>query len=286
MTIRVARSAAALVLLLVLAGCAQGGRAGDGGPAAEPYPYAPDDLVLQVSWTGGFVTPHMLAGRLPLVSVYGDGRVITEGPVPAIYPGPALPNLQVTRIDRAAVQDLVDRALDAGVGESGDLGRPPVADVPSTRFSVSTGLETIVREVYALETDVDESSGLTPEQISARAELREFLDWVSELAVGASQPYEPTAVAALVTEYVPAEEPELTPPDTPWPGPPLPGEPFEVMLGISCVLATGDHTAPVLQAARAGNALTPWVGADGRRWSLTFRPLLPHESGCTDLQQG
>jgi hypothetical protein len=282
-TIRVARSAAALVLLLVLGACARSAGGDDGGAPAGPYPYAPDDLVLQVSWTGGFVTPQMLAGRLPLVSVYGDGRVISEGPVPAIYPGPALPNLQVILIDRAAVQDLVDRALDAGVGETGDLGTPPLADAPSTRFTVSTGLETIVREVYALSEAGDDGTGLTAEQAAARAELRAFLDEVTGLSAGGSESYTPEALAALVTPY--AAEPELPQPDTAWPGPELPGEPLAAPLGLSCVVGTGEQAGAVLDAAAQANALTPWLSPDGARWSVLFRPLLPHETGCADLQE-
>ncbi len=279
-----ARSAAALVLLLVLAACGRGSGDDDGGTPAGPYPYAPDDLVLQVAWTGGFVTPQLLTGRLPLVSVYGDGRVISEGPVPAIHPGPALPNLQVARIDRAAVQGLVDRSLDAGVGDTGDLGTPPLADAPSTRFTVSTGLETIVREVYALAEAADDGTGLTAEQTAARAELRGFLDELTGLTAGASESYAPEAVAALATPY--AAEPELPQPDTAWPGPALPGEPLAGPLGLSCVVATGEQAAAVLDAAAQANALTPWVTADGARWSVLFRPLLPHETGCADLQQG
>ena len=29
---------------------------------------------------------------------------------------------------------------------------------------------------------------------------------------------------------------------------------------------------------------TPWVTSDGARWTVTFRPLLPDESSCADLQ--
>ena len=38
-------------------------------------------------------------------------KAISEGPVDARYPGPALPNLQVSHLEPGAVQDLVDRAL-------------------------------------------------------------------------------------------------------------------------------------------------------------------------------
>jgi hypothetical protein len=49
------------------------------------------------------------------------------------------------------------------------------------------------------------------------------------------------------------------------------------------VTATGQAAAAVLAAARSATQLTPWTSTDGRKWSVTFRPLLPGESGCADL---
>jgi hypothetical protein len=281
MTTRGARTAAVAALSLVLAACARPGVAGDGGGS----PYEPDDLVLQMAWTDGFVTPQLLTARLPIVSVYGDGRVVTQGPVVAVFPGPALPNLQLQRIGPDAVQDLVDRALDAGVGDTADLGMPPVADLPSTRFTVDTGLEVVRREVYALSV-VDELAGLTEEQVAARAELRSFADELTALSADGTEPYRPAAVAAVVTPYTPPDASEPAQPEVPWPGPALPGEPLDSALGTSCLVATGDDAAAVLEAARSATSLTPWVGPDGARWSVTFRPLLPHETGCADLRNG
>jgi hypothetical protein len=289
---RIVRSAGALGLALLLCACAQ--RAG--GAAADPtepgLPGAPDELVLQVSYTGGFVTPEMLAARLPVVSVYADGRVLTEGPVIAIYPAPAWPNVQVQEIDRAAVHSLVERARAAGVTETGDLGMPPLADVPSTRFTLVTATETSVREVYAL-TEADglgPDSGLAEEQLAARAELRGFLDELTDLpgtlgaaAVSAVAAYEPEAVAALARPWT--ADPEIVQPESRWPGPALPGEPAGPLPGLGCVTATGDEARAVVAAARAATSLTPWVTDDGARWAVTFRPLLPHESGCADLTQ-
>jgi hypothetical protein len=281
----IARSAAALAALLLLGACAQNANGGgnSGGGGSTPYAYAPDQLVLRVAYTGGFVTPQVVVSRLPLVSVYGDGRVLSEGPTPAIYPGPALPNLQVSHIEQSAVQDLVDAALDAGVGETDDLGSPPVADAPSTLITVSTGLETLEREVYALMEVPEDGSGLTADQLAARKKLLGFLDQVTDLYSGASEPYSPAAVAGIVGPYTPGDDPMLVQPDQPWPGPDLPGEPLTGPAGLSCVVASGDQATAVLAAAGNANALTPWVGADGSRWSVTFRPLLPDESGCADL---
>jgi hypothetical protein len=277
---------AALALLLLLCACAQ--RGGDARSPQAPAAGDPGRLVLLVEHVGGFVTPEMLAGRLPLVAVYADGRVLAQGPVPAIYPGPALPNLQVWQLDADGVRTVVDRAVAAGVPETGDLGSPPVADAPATRFTLVTEEGTSVREVQAL-FELPDDGGLTPEQRAVRGELMGLIDVLSspDASLGAAGPesYRPTAVAALATEYSAAPEPELVQPEAPWPGPALPGEWLEERLGLSCVVARGAQADAVLEAAGRANALTPWLAGDGSRWALTLRPLLPHESGCADLQQ-
>jgi len=289
-----AAPAAVLTLALLLSGCAE--RSTGATPAATPTTPAAqlpagDALVLRVQYVGGFVTPEMLAGRLPLVSVYADGRVISEGPVAAIHPGPAWPNVLVHQADRATVQQLVDAALAAGIAETTDLGSPGIADAPATRFTLSTAEGTTVREVYALR-EGDGDPMLTEEQQAERAELLELFteltDLPSTLAPAGSAPaaYEPTAIAALVRPEAAAEgdpilEPLADQPALAWPGPALPGEP--IAPDLTCVLASGDQARAVREAAQGANALTPWTTGDGARWSLSFRPLLPQETGCADL---
>lgn len=109
--------------------------------------------MLEVGEVGGYTTPALLAGRAPSVTVCSDGRLIAHGPVPAIWPAPALPNLQLYRLDDGGVRELVEQALAAGVSETTDLGNPPVTDVTDvtgTRLTVRTGGETVTREVCAL----------------------------------------------------------------------------------------------------------------------------------------
>lgn len=268
------RGAALLAAALVLSACA--GSGGAAAPAPSSAAPLPDGLVLQVALTGGYTTPEELAARLPVVSVYGDGRVLTQGPQIEIWPAPALPNVQVQQVDEATVRDLVDRAVDAGVTESGDLGEPPLADVPTTRFTLVTAEGTSVREVYALaETP---AGSLTAEQAGARERLRGLVEALTSLD-GESEAYVPQTVAGVVRPYT--GDPELPQPDVAWPGPALPGSPLGA--GLTCVSATGQQAADVLAAAASANALTPWVADDGSRWSVTLRPVLPHESGCTDL---
>jgi hypothetical protein len=284
------RSASAALLVLGLAACAE---QPGGTPAPSPpdvqLPAEPAALVLQVAHTGGFVTPDALASRLPLVSVYADGRVFAQGPVAAIYPGFAWPNVQVRQVPPEQVQDLVDRALAAGVADTADLGTPPLADAPSTRFTVVTAEETFVREAYALAEAVG-SEGLTEEQRSARAELSSLLDELTRVAQpgdGSPQVYEPSAVAAVVRPWTAPEDDgsglDFAGPPLPWPGPPLPGEPLGPLPDLTCVTASGEQAAAVREAAGDASVLTPWSSADGTTWSVTFRPLLPDETGCADL---
>lgn len=284
------RSVALLGVLLLATGCAQAGPGAAPSSSSSPSTSAPSPdsgggLVLQVAHTGGFVMPPTTFARLPLVSVYADGRVITEGPVIAIHPAPALPNLQVAQLDPARVQDLVQRALDAGVGQDLDYGMPPVADVPSTRFTVVTDDGTEVTEVYALQEGLfpePDAAGLTEEQVAARAGLQDLLEDLTA-AGSPTESYEPDAVAAVVTPYVEADDAAPEQPEVAWPGPPLPGEPLDEPLDISCVTARGEAAQAVLEAAASANAATPWTSDDGTRWSLLLRPLLPHETGCADL---
>ena len=277
------RPALAIAVLFGLAACGERGAVTAVPPStARSAPAAADGLVLRAEYTGGFVSPSATTGRLPLVSVYADGRVLAEGPVEAIFPGPALPNVQETTIDQGAVQDLVDQAMAAGVAETSDLGSPPVADAPSTRFTVVTADETYQREVYALSETPLEGGGLTPDQAAARAKLTDLFTTLTDTVAGASESYEPDAVAAIASPWIDPGD-GLAPPETAWPGPALPGEPTGGLPDVGCVTATGDQAHALLVAAASANAATPWVGADGTRWSVIFRPLLPDESGCADL---
>ncbi|OHV27301.1 cold-shock protein [Parafrankia soli] len=324
MTLRGARLVAAVVpLVLTAAACA--GAAADvrdsvvGGSAAagdSPGTGArADTAVLRVDWVGGFVTPEMLATRLPIVAVYPDGRVMSEGPQTLTYPGPALPNIQLRRISAADVRKLVDRAAAAGVGAEQDFGQPPVADAPSTRFTLRTaaGVEMQVEALFEAD-----GHGLTAQQQSARRAAQELFTALTDLptalgpgAVSESESYIPAAVAAIASPWVgdcssPSEAavpsgsglpsggtaPSGT--DVPcgggtagtervWPGPALPGEPVGGGVDLSCVTASGEEATNLLAAARTAVTTTRWT-SDGRQWRVAFRPLLPGESGCADLR--
>jgi hypothetical protein len=260
-----------------------------GSPATAgrtPASYAADDLVLRVRTYGGMVPVAVAVAELPEVSVYGDGRVITTGPVLDMYPGPALPNVQVRHIGRDKVRSLAKRSLEAGVGTDKDLGVPNVADAPATSITVLAESGPLTTSVAAL--DMTGGDGLSGSQVEARKRLVDLVRSLRDLpktlgggAVDEPVAYVPAQLAAIAHRWtegqggLPAD-----PPPVDWPGAaPLPGAPAPGRTGVNCLLA---DAAPVLAAAKAANARTPWV-SDGVRWEINFRPLLPDESSCADL---
>jgi hypothetical protein len=140
-------------------------------------------------------------------------------------------------------------------------------------------------EVYALrETDV---LGVNRSQQAARAKLRNLVDALSDLprtlgadAGGPPQPYRPVAVVGVAERWVQIGSQEQ--PERAWPGPTLPGKPFEGAADVSCVLVAGDTVKAVLDLARDAPGGTPWRSG-GQRWLMNVRPLLPDESSCADL---
>jgi hypothetical protein len=277
-----------VVLLGLVGGCAQPGPGGRGpGPGPGPGTYQPDDVVLRVDLVDGFIPREYLVTRLPKVSVYGDGRVITGGPVIDIYPYPALPNVLVQTISPAGVNALVVGALDHGVGNGADVGQPNIMDAASTRFTVLTDEGPLVSSANAL---FEGDGGLTAAQRSARSALRDLLDDLADLsktlgpdAVGEQEPYQPKVLAAVSREWTAPDSTEApAQPERAWPGPTLPGGPVGTIPGVGCVTVTGDDLDTVLDAARSADVLTPWT-SDGRKWLVGFRPLLPEETSCANL---
>jgi hypothetical protein len=283
------RAALAGLLVVPVAACARVDAGEVGGTAIGGLGGDGNEVVLRVEQTGGLLPPAALFGRLPVVTVYADGRVFTEGPQTLAFPGPALPNIELRRITVEDVDALVARARAAGVGSGVDLGHPAVADAPLTRFTLTVATGTEVLEVYGLVEGDQPADGLTEAQRAGRAKLRDLLAALTDLPgtlgsdrVGAAEPYAPEAVAALASPWHgdPAGSPASS--AVAWPGPALPGPPLRSGLEQGCVVVRGDAATELLTLAAKANAQTPWTWGDDR-WSVVLRPLLPDETECADL---
>jgi hypothetical protein len=189
----------ALLPLLAVAAC---GQQGQGTSADEDalgaVPAAPDALVLQVVRAGGFLPAGAAFGSVPSVSVYGDGRIVSEGAQIDVWPTPALPSVQVGRLAAEQVQRLVAAGREVVEAEE-DYGQPPVADAPTTAVVVQDGGARSIAAAVALEELSGElappdGGGLTDEQQAARERLRAVVRSVQDAASAApAEAYEPGA---------------------------------------------------------------------------------------------
>lgn len=264
----------------------------DAGSEFE-YPAGDDDLVLLIDEAREIQGMSISVLDLPWLAVYGDGRVITQGPIIAIYPPPALPNLQEARLSSDGVQALLRAAYDAGLLDGdADYRRSTAPDATTTTFVVTAGGTTTRVSVYALD-DEDLPDDTSPEELEARASLRMFwqqvVDYRSTVPEGSVvQDERAFDVERLQLVVVPATNP-LVPPDpsispdsSEWPLDTPAAEFGETMSDLPdarCGVVEGDDLELVLTAMQSANLMTEWE-SDGRTFAVYPRPLLPHEAGC------
>lgn len=297
---RTSIAAAAALLALVGAACADTADTGAGSRSTTPPVDQATDpakdpggttLVLRVATEGGFTPVDYQLTNMPTFSLYGDGTIVTTGPMIEIYPPPALPSLQSQTVDSAGMDAIVAAAIDAGLDSAGDLtdmGSVAIADAPDTVFTLhADGVDTTVR-VYALMALQDRPPTMSKEEWEARVALNGLVEdlmdlpsWLPEGSVqGEPAPYTAAGARVYVADY--QGEQDLAQSPVAWPL-----EPSLASFGLDdpasgyrCGTVTGeDWTQTLAPLAEGANRLTPWT-SDGRRWSLRFRPLLPDERGC------
>lgn len=276
-----------LVAALSLLAAAACGDDGDTAATADAPPPPEGGLVIEIERSGGFVTPEMAFANVPSVSVYADGRVVSQGATIMIYPGPALVPLHETTISEDEVAELLAVADELGLtDEPLDYGEPPIADAPDTIVTIRTADGTVEHRAAALAEaggpGGEPTPGLTDDQQDARQRLQELVE-AAELAGAEGEPstFEPAAYAARAVQEDPvvdegAEEPQPRVVD--WPVDLL--EPAQIG---DCTVFEDDAAAALEDLFRDADQLTYFTDADGDTWRVTIRAVLPHESGCEDI---
>jgi hypothetical protein len=182
-----------LAALVLVAGCAKAP-----GASAEPspsgnlaHPTGATDLVLRVFVGGGFVPPGYFATEAPAFSLYGDGTVIfrdAAGPLPSSMDGivRGRPFRQV-HLSEPEVQALLASALDAGGLRTARTEYTlPVADAPTTTFTIVAGGISKQVSVNGLGIAPDTAAGTDKAQLLALATLRDQLVGFAATASGAT----------------------------------------------------------------------------------------------------
>jgi len=269
-----------LAAALLGSACASAGAARGGISHAN----GASDLILRIDLQGGFIAPQVLLRRLPELALYGDGRLITSGPQIEIYPGPALPNLQVRTVSEAGIQAILAAARRAGLlGPDRQYnGRMP--DVPTTTFTVVAGGARHVVSVQGLgaagpSVGSPGSDSVAVAKLAAfQSKMTDLSSWLPRGSLGPDQPFRTDEMRVYVLPYQAQQDLPQRAKD--WPAGGFGGFlPVVDLAGIRCGTVSGPPLQAVLSAASGANELTPWL-ADGRRWTVVFRPLLPDESGC------
>lgn len=282
-----------VVLALVVSACGPGTVPGGGGGSTSTsapgdslvHPTGKNEVVFQILEGGGFVPIEYNLTLIPEFSLYGDGRVVVSGPVIAIYPGPALPNLQTAIISEDALQAILSAAREAGLFDSTfDYGQPGVSDMPTATFVVNAGGTSHRSEVYALGTESG-TSGLSLEQQQARAALSDLRGKLMDLTAFVSgeiawTQYEYSALAVFSQAVDPSattEPTDIQPGRLDWPLGDLSTLGEEVPPGFRRTVVSGKDLATLRPLLEKATAITLWKSG-GREYHLLFRPLLPDET--------
>lgn len=254
------------------------------------HPTGAKEVVLRIELRGGFVMPITSATRIPSFTLYGDGCYIVEGPVMAIYPGPALPNLQQGCLTEDGVQQVLRAAQEAGLLD-GDVSDTIdiIADAATTVFTVRANGKTLVTSVYAFG-DAD-STLLTAEQAARRAKLQAFIESLpgngnlidDDLVSQPEQAFDFDRLQVIVMPGAPYGSEGIEQGTIEWPlaqGLAEFGESISFVPGATCGVVSGADLALLKDALNAANTETIWT-SDGAKFTVVALPLLPDQQGCS-----
>jgi hypothetical protein len=306
MSTRVPRSVPLLLATVVLAACATaagpsaspGSQPPSAAPSPSPSPSAtpsPASLLLRVTSEGGFIGPTASLAALPTVSVYTDGRILTPGPVDAIYPGPLVPPVAGRDVGPAGADAIVQAIRAAGLDQATTSSPGLPGDTGATVFDVVLdGRTTTTRYGQAGPGGPGipggpggpGASGGDPARDAAFALLDRLTD-PGDTWGAASAPQSilvPTGYRIFVVTGGPPADPAASQAPAEWPLPTsldafgAPAIPDRGIPGLRSGVVLGDDAAALAPFLSRLTTLTP-VASGGNSYTLYVRPLLPDEVG-------
>jgi len=246
-------------------------------PTATPTTDS-DQAVVRIEQKGGFMAPWVTLANYPTVVLYEDGRLILQGPQIEIYPAPALPNLQVTHLTTAGVEQVLEWAAEAGLkGPDRQLG-PMIIDAGATVFEVTRADETHRTSVSDLSADDPEVAAVNRFQ-NVMLDIRSYLP---NDVVGDDQPYAFDRLRLISSEADPATVAQEGASTVDWP---LDTPIAELGTSLSdppnqrCALIEGEDLQTLMPLFQQTNQLTLYSSED-KLYQVTLRPLLPDEEAC------
>ncbi len=251
---------------------------------AIAHPTGATEVVLRFDEVGGFVPMEWIAARLPIFTLYGDGRVVfvqtTAGP-PARDDGViAGAPVRTAMLSEQQVQELLRYALtDGGLAIARtDYSNGLVADAPTSVFTINAEGDSKTVSAYALGIEGEPSTDtVVLERLSALADrLRDF-DHGGSIA---SEPYLAESYRGVLIE----QQGGAGGPVRDWPWKTIAPDDFSLPADPNA-LPSGTRTLTPDEVDAIGvdgfeNGITNGVwlqGPGGKVYSLVVRPLLPDE---------
>jgi hypothetical protein len=245
-----------------------------GAPSTTLPPVDPDALVLEVKRVGGFAPIELIYNPGPVFSLYGDGTLLFEGPIPEIYPGPLVvpfQKVQLTQDQMARVMAAIDDAGLPGIRSEDLRAADNVADAQDTVFTYFDGAEHTM-SIYAL--------GISDPQKPAVAPYADLHDLLVALTFSATpQTVDAERYQIIITGSFGGEDDEFA---SVQPSPlatPIADIPMTGVRELQCIVVAGDEAATLTNAFKGANQLTFFEDA-GVTYRFIVRPLAPHEAGC------
>jgi len=251
---------------LVISACGAGG-----GSRAE-LPADPDAPVLQVRSVGGFDSAGTVLGKGPRYTLMADGRLIHEGPVIAIYPGPLLSNYLVSWINDDQMNTVLELIDKTGLPEMEN-------DIPA--FFVGDGT---IEVVTYWDSEGEHSSsvyglGVEPDGSTPFTELLVILDQLA--AQGDAVTYQPERVQVMAGFGF--FDPDFSDVRD-WP---LDNADFSDWQTLPSEWMCTTYGPEVLDAFVGASQATQWTHPDpmmdAPAFTLLVRPLHPGEPDCPNF---
>ena len=259
-------------------------------PSPQPDDSTPPDAAVRLRVTAvQALPPPATFNWMPWVVITLDGRVLTGGAVPAIYPGPLVNPVVERQITGNGWAKIVEAARSAGLlGLNRDFTggqMPPGSQVTRLELVADGQLYNLIgdatRQMVCVQAPCGPGPG-PPEAVGGFVNsLSDLTSLVGAAALGPEPKHNPAGYAVLVGDP-PAQEPGLAQQAIEWPlagGFAAFGKPLGDGSGGRCGLVQGADLALVRAAFAAANQLTRWRDAtSGSFHGLTVRPLLPGDA--------
>lgn len=243
--------------------------------ALTTTPDDPDAVILTVTSEGGFVPVEFNLDRMPRHVLTVDRSLYFQGPTTEEFPGPILPNVQVTTIDEATYSEVMDLVDDLGLANIDerldDTGSDRIADASTEVITLYDDDGAHRYGFYAL--------GLAEDGSTDRLLAGEIVELLDEAAnTGESSAYQPQRLQVAAGPPMEVEEAMRTVEE--WPLEVSYQEMDEWGMGWRCAVVTDDEVVPSLvEIFSSATQATVWETGE-EEFAIRARPLLPGETGC------